>query len=323
MTTVATSRKPHPLTRIGTFAAAMTILVAASCDDGSTVKAVSDWGGGQQSPYVPEGYELTFQDNFDRLNLVDGFQSTASSNGREARGWETHFAGWGVRHLKGNNDQALKADAAYQGLGGKTVGDHGILLHEVTADGTIRLYGRPTPEDLKSQFEFPYLGGMISGEKLHAQRQGYWEIRLRASNVSKGHHWAFWLIPSDHSWPPEIDMLEVIGSNPANPSDAEYFFFNSILEKPNNDEITRVTPPRERDAWYTIGFLWDDNDMRWFLDGKEVRKRSSYQTDKELYFLISPEIGGHWVGEPDEGTEWPMEMEVDYVRIYRQSSTDG
>lgn len=319
MTTGTTLRTAKPMRRLGALWGLLIVLVAAGCDkDETAIDAVTDWGGGQQSPYVPEGYELAFQDNFDRLDLVDGIQSVAASDDQQAKGWETYFAGWNVRHLKGNNDQALKADASYEGRGGKSLGDHGIVLHEITAEGTLKLYGRPTPDDLHTQFDFPYLGGMVSGEKLHAQRHGYWEVRLRPSNVSIGHHWAFWLIPSDHSWPPEIDMLEVIGSNPANPSDADYFFFNSILSKPNNDQITRITPPRERDAWYTIGFLWDDKDMHWFLDGKEVRKRPSHQTDQELYFLISPEIGGNWVGTPNDDTAWPMEIEVDYVRIYQQ-----
>lgn len=310
MTIAATPRKHHPTTRLGILVTAFVFLVVGGCDGGSAVRAVSDWGGGEQSPYVPEGYALVFEDNFDRLDLSDGEQ---------ARGWESYFAGWNARHLEGNNDQALKADASYQGHGSQSLGEHGIELHEVTADGTLKLYGRPTPDGLQAQFDFPYVGGMISAENLHAQRHGYWEVRLRPSNISTGHHLAFWLIPSDHSWPPEIDMLEVIGSNPANPSDADFFFFNSILSDPNNDEITRVIPPRGRDAWYTIGFRWDDNDMRWFLDGEEVRRRPSLETDKELYFLISPEIGGNWVGSPTGGTKWPMEAEIDYVRIYRSS----
>ncbi|MGH1483362.1 MAG: glycoside hydrolase family 16 protein [Geminicoccales bacterium] len=311
-------RMPKQKKRPGAVWAVLILLVTASCDNETRVDEVADWGGGTQSPYVPIGYKLAFEDNFDRLDLVDEIRSVADGDDHQAKGWETYFAGWNVRHLKGNNDQALKADASYEGKGGLSLGEHGITLHEVTAEGTLKLYGRPTPDNLKAQFDFPYLGGMISGERLHAQRHGYWELRLRPSNVSIGHHWAFWLIPSDHSWPPEIDMLEVIGSNPANPSDADYFFFNSILSQPNDDQITRITPPRGKDAWYTIGFLWDDQEMRWFLDGKEVRKRPSHQTDKEFYFLMSSEIGGNWVGAPTGDTIWPMEIEVDYIRIYRR-----
>jgi len=313
--------------RIGVILGAVAVLTASSCDSGTAINAVTDWGGGQQSPYVPDGYTLTFEDNFDQggspthggvIGENGGLFSATAGEG-QLKTWETHFAGWGVRHLEGNNDQALKADAAYRGQGGPSLGEHGIQLHAFTDEGTLKLYGQPTPPDLQSQFEMPFLGGMIAGDKLHAQTYGYWEARIRMNSVTAGHHWAFWLIPSDHAWPPEIDMLEVIGSNPNNQSDANFFFFNSILSDPNNDGLTRVTPPRGKNAWYTIGFLWDETDMRWFLDGEEVRHRPAMSGDKSLYFLVTPEIGGEWVGAPTADTAWPTEAELDYIRVYRKS----
>ena len=323
MIKVATSNWRQAAGRAGALLLTTTLLMAASCDDASSVKAVDDWGGGAMSPYVPNGYELVFEDNFDQLRLVDGLETKGQENGIDRTSWAGSFVGWRVRHLKGNNDQALKAAASYQGRGGQSLGDHGITLHEVTGEGTLKLYGQPTPDDLQAQFEFPYLGGMMSGENLHAQRYGYWEVRLRPRNISAGHHLALWLIPKDRSWPPEIDMLEVVGSNPENQSDADFFFFNSILSQPNTDQITRVTPPRGHDAWYTVGFLWDESDMRWFLDGEEVRRRPSLTAEKDLYFLITPEIGGHWVGAPNADTIWPMEVELDYVRIYSRKPKAG
>jgi hypothetical protein len=295
---------------------ALVILIGASCDGGTTVQAVPDWGGGPSSPYVPKDYELVFEDNFDALPKVNGSASLVAHRA-EGRIWVDHFKGWGVRYLEGNNDQALKADASYRGQGGKSLGEHGIRLRELTDRGTLRLFGMPTPPDLEAQFEMPYLGGMISGERLHAQTYGYWEVRLRFKQLSAGQHWALWLIPIDHSWPPEIDMIEVVGSNPDNQSDAEHFFFNSIAADPNNDHYTQILPPRGHDAWYTIGFLWTEQDMRWYLDGEEVRHRPALATDQELYFLMSPEIGGEWVGAPTAETVWPMEAEIDYIRIYR------
>jgi beta-glucanase (GH16 family) len=316
---------PFPARRLGFCLAALALLTASSCDGDTIVANVPDWGGGQESPYVPEGYELAFKDDFNAPDPATELQPISADgsglvteNDDDRPAWETHFAGWGVRHLEGNNDKALKADAAFRGRGGKSLGEHGIGLHELTEQGTLKLYGRPTPVALQDQFEMPYLGGMVSGEKLHAQTYGYWEVRLRFNSLSAGHHWALWLIPSDHSWPPEIDMLEAVGSNPENQSDAEHFFFNSILTDPNDDSYTRVVPPRGLDAWYTIGFLWTETEMRWFLDGQEVRKRPAMGGDKALYFLISPEIGNDWVGPPTDETIWPTEAELDYVRIYRK-----
>ena len=311
--------------RLGFLVGALALLTAGSCDGDPVVRAVPDWGGGERSPHVPDGYELAFEDDFQRnsddmLSLVsaDGTAPTKKSEGSQPPTWETHFAGWGVRHLEGNNDQALKADASYRGQGGPSLGEHGIRLHEITEDSTLKLYARPTPDTLQDQFEMPYLGGMISGEKLHAQTYGYWEMRVRLNTVSAGHHWAFWLIPDDHVWPPEIDLLEAVGSNPSNQSDADHFFFNSILTDPNTDSYTRILPPRGGNAWYTVGFLWTETEMRWFLDGEEVRKRPAMGGDKALYFLVSPEVGGKWVGAPTAETEWPAEAELDYIRVYRR-----
>lgn len=314
--------------RLGMILAILPLLTASSCDGDTVVDAVPDWGGGEHSPYVPNGYELAFEDNFDHggsptgVDLISkngGLVTNQVNGGPRPAAWETHFAGWGVRHLEGNNDQALKADANYRGQGGPSLGEHGIRLHDITEGGTLKLYGLPTPAALQDQFEMPYLGGMVSGEKQHAQTYGYWEMRLRINSLSHGHHWAFWLIPSDHSWPPEIDMLEVVGSNPENQTDADHFFFNSILTDPNTDSYTRIVPPKGHNAWYTIGFLWTESEMRWFIDGQEVRKRPAMGGDKALYFLASPEIGGKWVGAPTTDTNWPTEAELDYIRVYRKS----
>lgn len=323
---MTTMHLPFPAPRFGLVLGAVILLTASSCDGGTTVQAVPDWGGGKHSPYVPEGYSLTFEDNFDPPQAATGAQAT-DADGRlttgqvkagPPRAWDTHWVTWNIRHLEGNNDQALKADAAFRGQGGPTLAEHGITLHELTPEGTLKLYAHETPQGLVEQFGMPYLGGMITAEESYSQTYGYWEMRIRLNSVSAGQHWAFWLLPDADIWPPEIDMLEAVGSNPSNQSDADYFFFNSILTDPNSDEITRVQPPRGKNAWYTLGFLWTETDMRWFLDGQEVRQRPAMGGDVSLYVLISPEVGGHWVGAPTADTAWPMEAEIDYIRVYRE-----
>ena len=69
------------------------------------------------------------------------------------------------------------------------------MTHEQTTGNTLRLYGQPLPEPLRDQYYgFPYVAGMISSERSHAQTYGYFEVRGRLSNTSKGHHWALWLV---------------------------------------------------------------------------------------------------------------------------------
>jgi beta-glucanase (GH16 family) len=155
---------------------------------------------------VPQGYQQKFNDEFG-LSLDTDCSGNAT--------WMTYWCKWGVRNLSGNNDRAMKADPSYRGTGGPTLAQLGLLTHQLTPAGTLKLYGRVIPTNIRPQFwGFPYVGGMISTERRHAQTYGYWEARVRLNNTSKGHHWAMWLLRQDGSWPPEIDMVEVVGKDP-------------------------------------------------------------------------------------------------------------
>lgn len=56
-------RMPKQKKRPGAVWAVLILLVTASCDNETSVDEVADWGGGTQSPYVPMGYKLAFEDN--------------------------------------------------------------------------------------------------------------------------------------------------------------------------------------------------------------------------------------------------------------------
>jgi Glycosyl hydrolases family 16 len=200
--------------------------------------------------------------------------------------WKRHLGDLLVQversDVSGNNDQALKADPSFRGTGVPTLAERGLLTHERTVGNTLKLYGRVIPIANRSQYySFPYVGGMISTERTHAQTYGYWEVRARLTNTSKGHHWAMWLIPQDGSWPPEIDMVEVVGKNP------NAFYMNA--HGTGKDELARFSP-NDPFGWHTWGFLWTQNDLVWYVDGVE-RKRISNYINKPMYWLMSPEIG--------------------------------
>lgn len=253
--------------------------------------------------YVPHGYQLTFSDEFMSRSLDPACTGSGT--------WATYWCKWQVRHLSGNNDQALKADPSYRGRGGPTLQEHGLLTHEVTAGNTLKLYGRVVPEAIRPQYHgFPYVGGMISTERTHAQLYGYWEVRVRLTTTSEGHHWAMWLLPEDGGWPPEIDMLEVVGKNP------QTFHINA--HGTGNDELVWFSP-EDPFGWHTLGLLWTTDDLVWFVDGVQ-RKRIPNYIHKPMYFLMSPEVGNWWAGNPSGSTVWPMQAEVDYVRVYELGS---
>lgn len=259
-------------------------------------------GGGRQSPYVPTGYELAWNDEFNSLSL--------DLDGDGGENWGTFFNGWNVLSLAGNGDQCMKADPSYTGTGGPPLG---IETHRVR-NGVLSLYGRPIPDDRRGQFwNYQAACGMISGQNSHAQTYGYWETRMRIPNVSAGHHWAIWLLPENNTWPPEVDMLEVVGLDPR-----KFHFTGHYNDASGNKQadLAYRQAPGAADDWYTLGLEWTRNSVVWYLDGVEVHRMRNFIGNTPNYFLISPEIGGNWPGPTNGSTRWPMSMEVDYVRIY-------
>lgn len=248
------------------------------------------------SEFVPEGYDLSFNDEFETFKLdTDGDGSST---------WAPWFVGWGVRHLEGNQDKAWKCDATYSGEEDEALG---LILHERTDSSTLRLYGLETPQDKKEIVnDFPYVGGMISANRTMAQLYGYFEIKSRFE-ISKGHHWAMWLLPIDNSWPPEIDIVEAVGHQP-------YYAFCNAHGSPTENTFTTRNVESVSD-YHVYGFLWTPDEMVWTLDGEEHLRIPNY-IDKPMYFLVTPEIGGQWTGLPNGSTSWPMVCEIEYIRIY-------
>jgi hypothetical protein len=259
----------------------------------------------------PAGYTLAWHDEFDHLS-VGGPKSGAT--------WMPYFVRWGVRNLSGNQDKAAKTADSELTAKGNPVGDllqqaglgnkqNGIL--DSVSDGALQMRAFKLPQHLTADFwNLPYVAAMVSAEHGFSQKYGYWEVRLRLDNVSRGDHFAAWLLPTDGSWPPEIDMLEAVGQNP------ESIFTNGI-GRDSNLPLTRVPIDGSPHDWMTIGFLWTPKTMRWTLNGRTVREQENFIHDRSLYFLMTWEVGGQWTGPPTDATTWPAQVSVDYVRIYK------
>jgi hypothetical protein len=287
---------------------------------------------GPPSSFVPSGYKLKFSDEFDVLSL----DPLANKSGR----WATYFVGWGVRHLKDNNDSCMKADASYIGSGTEPLG---LPLHKLSGAGTLILQAMPIPPERQMYFwNFPTAGGMISSQLSHSQLYGYWEIRAKVKNVSAGHHWSIWLLPSDNKWPPELDILEVIGKDPdcftmnshhpagtkteglQTPAPGTFAFCKGMTSFLYQTQTFVRAPgtatagrPVSADRFYVFGLLWTPSEITFFVDGKMTRKIKNY-ISTPMYLLITPEVGGHWAGSTGSTTVWPAQLELDYVRIYQK-----
>jgi len=296
--------------------AVLTLVPTASltptCADPGTANQAANDRNLRSSGFEPSRYRLVWDDEFDRLSLSDNFPTTER--------WQTHFGKWNVRNLPDNGDKGVKVADWTPLVSGRTVAEAlksvgdpskpGGFLHVVTK-GTLKLHAYTLPERLQSEFwGFPYVASMISGESSFHQAYGYWEVRLRLNHLGKGHHFALWLVSTDAIWPPEIDLLEVVGTNP------HQFTANLNDGGKTKPAMKFYEEPSTPDGFHVFGLQRTPEVIRWMIDGHVIRETPELIGQKELYLIASFEIASRWPGNPDETTPWPAEVEIDYVRIY-------
>ncbi|HUC90116.1 MAG TPA: glycoside hydrolase family 16 protein [Patescibacteria group bacterium] len=174
---------------------------------------------------------------------------------------------------------------------------------------------------------FPYTSGMISsgrptpdGKPRWTATCGYYEARMRSS-AGKGIWPAFWLLPADRSWPPEIDIMEGLGDKPAQPL-MTYHWVNDN-QQPQKD--TTIYPGTNKPdstafsiaAWHTYAINWQPKRIDWYIDGRLVKTFSGAQaTSKPMELILNLAVGGTLPGYPDNSTVFPATTEVDYIRVY-------
>jgi beta-glucanase (GH16 family) len=145
---------------------------------------------------------------------------------------------------------------------------------------------------------------------------GYVEARVKVP-AGKGLWPAFWLLPNDHSWPPEIDVMEIIGDRP-NETNMHYHFVKA--DGSHGDVGTAWTGPDFSAGYHTFGVDWQPGSLVWYVDGVErARYTGSAVTSKASYVLLNLAVGGNWPGSPDASTTFPADYLVDYVRVYQPS----
>lgn len=262
---------------------------------------------GQHGPRHP-----AFEEDFRAASIA--------GNPGERRRWSAMFTRWNTRYIAGNGDKGVKMADSTLLPSGRTAGEalrrsgrwgNGPQYLADVSNGTLKLRAYPLTTAMRQEFwGFPYVASMIAADQEPGLRYGCWELKARINAVGKGQHLAFWLLPDDGSWPPEVDILEVVGKNP------HQFTANSHASSESRP-MTFYAEPRSPDGFHTFRFGWTPSKMTWEIDGRVVREEPACIGDKPMHFLASWEIGSHWPGEPDSSSPWPAEVEIAYVRVFR------
>jgi beta-glucanase (GH16 family) len=172
-----------------------------------------------------------------------------------------------------------------------------------------------------------YTSARMQTKGLFSQTYGRFEARIKLPK-GQGMWPAFWMLGNNidtAGWPAcgEIDIMENIGKEPT--------MVHATLHAPGY-------PPAGYTAAYTLpsgafsddfhvfSVEWEAQQLRVYLDGtlygtytqSESPAPTNWPFSNQPFFLLlNLAVGGDWPGNPDSTTQFPQQMLVDYVRVYR------
>ena len=152
---------------------------------------------------------------------------------------------------------------------------------------------------------------MLTTYKSFAQTYGYFEVRADMPE-SKGAWPAFWLLPADGSWPPELDVIEMIGQDPKK--------LIQTAHSASTGTHTVVDASRfaaDTAGFHTYGVLWTPEKLIWYFDQVEVASAATpADMHKPMYMLVNLAIGDI-AGSPSDGLSTAVDMKIDYIHAFQ------
>ncbi len=249
---------------------------------------ISDEGYEASTSY--DGMSLTWADEFDgeAINPANWTYDLGSGNG-----------GWGNNELQSYSNSSNNS----------FVGDGKLFIVAEKVGENAYASARLKSLGLK---EFQY--GRIDVRAMLPKGQGVWP--------------AIWMLGANYpdvGWPAcgEIDIMELLGHLPGTvhgtahwgadwPSWTHQGATSSIYPEHFDEEFHLFSIEWEQDQ---INFLRDD--QVYFTITPSMMQGQPYPFNNPFFFILNVAVGGNWPGNPDESSEFPVFMAVDYVRVYQ------
>lgn len=252
-----------------------------------------------------DNLKLVWSDEFNAEQLDPETWFFATGDGSEAglpSGWGNNELQWYLPDNAKLEDGKLKITALRE-----QVGDFGYTSARLNTKDRIAIqYGR-----IEARIKLP--GG-----------QGIWP--------------AFWMFPQSNTYGSfsasgEIDIVEAVNLD-ALPSPSGLGGGNELFgtihfggEFPANQSASVNFEPSEdiTAGFHNYAVEWDETEIRWYFNGILYAVQNSWNStggaypapfDHPFYILLNVAVGGNFPGSPNNGTEFPAVMEVDWVRVF-------
>ncbi len=244
---------------------------------------------GYESPLEYNGYNMVWQDEFEADQLSDNyiFEIGTGSNG------------WGNNESQYYRKENTRLEDGYLVIQAKKENFQG---REYTSSRIIT----------EGKKEFKY---------------GRFDIRARMP-YGQGIWPAIWMLGSNFNqvgWPQcgEIDIMEMIGGQ-----GRERIVHGTVHWQSNNGYANyghskNLSEASLADKFHVFSIIWDENSIEWLIDNQSYGSIDTSPTHldefrEQFFFIFNVAVGGNWPGYPDESTEFPQEMWIDYIRVFQQ-----
>lgn len=269
------------------FASFFLLLFLAAC---AAPSPVAETVASPTPDWIRDGWTLIWHDEFDGPQINLDYWTH-----------ETGGHGWGngeSQYYTDSADNAFLEDGnlVIQALEQNVMGKRFTSARLVTQGKVTQQYGR-----IEARIQIP-------------TGQGIWP--------------AFWMLGDDFDqvgWPRsgEIDIMENIGSEP--------WVIHGTVHGPGYSGGSGVgasyrLPDRRlfADDFHVYAIEWEPEAIRWYVDDVLYNTITpnavpgDWVYDHPFFILLNVAVGGRWPGYPDNTTQFPQRMLVDYVRIYER-----
>lgn len=263
-------------------------------EEGNAVPNVETENGADSMSYnFDANWQLMWSDEFDAdANApIDAAYWTCEQGGH----------GWGNAQLEYNTDRLENVAHTGDGYLAITAREEQYRTNAYTSARCNTL----------GKVEFTY--GKVEARIKLPRGQGIWP--------------AFWMLGANFpevGWPDsgEIDIMEYVGKEPRSVhgtihgpgySGSSGLGMRQILDEPVADDF------------HVFGIEWEPEIIRWYVDGElfhtatpETLYGGEWVFDHDFFLIINVAVGGYWPGNPDQTTEFPQQMLIDWIRIYQR-----
>lgn len=271
--------------------------------DGSTLtfsnKAVNSFSAANFSLGVDKGSMIqTFHEDFDTFERFEDGEGV----------WRTRFEWWGdgAFTLPQNGEQQIYVDTDFRGLAG-TEEDAPLGYNPFSlADGQLVITAEAIDDESAATKHYDFTSGMISTQSSFWQTYGYFEMTAELPEGA-GAWPAFWMLPVDNEWPPEIDILEAFG------------------DQPNQVHTAVIGADGITDTWsqvdtssgsHRFGAMWTPYEVTFYVDGVEIMSTpTTPELHDPMYLIANLAIGGPWAGNADPSLM--AQLKIDEIVAYQ------